>query len=73
MFWGYDCRLWGVVWSSGNDGKTRREGLQVMAGKTVQFYLAGSQSMLKSSYKVEDGVIISIPPLVGGVADVVAR
>nr|GEY43322.1 hypothetical protein [Tanacetum cinerariifolium] len=29
--------------------------------------------MLKSSYKAEDGVIISIPPLVGGVADVVVE
>nr|GEY57495.1 hypothetical protein [Tanacetum cinerariifolium] len=36
-------------------------------------YLVGSQSMLKSSYKAEDGVIISIPPLVGGVADVVVE
>nr|GFA00967.1 hypothetical protein [Tanacetum cinerariifolium] len=36
-------------------------------------HLAGSQSMLKSSYKAEDGVIISIPPLVGGVADVVVE
>nr|GEW05371.1 reverse transcriptase domain-containing protein [Tanacetum cinerariifolium] len=37
------------------------------------FHLAGSQPMLKSSYKAEDGVIISIPPLVGGVADVVVE
>nr|GEU67971.1 hypothetical protein [Tanacetum cinerariifolium] len=36
-------------------------------------HLAGSQPMLKSSYKAEDGVIISIPPLVGGVADVVVE
>nr|GEW28466.1 hypothetical protein [Tanacetum cinerariifolium] len=36
-------------------------------------HLAGSQPMLKSSNKAEDGVIISIPPLVGGVADVVGR
>nr|GEX35999.1 hypothetical protein [Tanacetum cinerariifolium] len=36
-------------------------------------HLAGSQPMLKSSYKAEDGVKISIPPLVGGVADVVAE
>nr|GEW40373.1 hypothetical protein [Tanacetum cinerariifolium] len=36
-------------------------------------HLAGSQTMLKSSYKAEDGVIISIPPLVGGVADVVVE
>nr|GEX83582.1 hypothetical protein [Tanacetum cinerariifolium] len=36
-------------------------------------YLAGSQPMLKSSYKAEDDVIISIPLLVGGVADVVAE
>nr|GEZ14815.1 hypothetical protein [Tanacetum cinerariifolium] len=34
-------------------------------------HLAGSQPMLKSSYNAEDGVIISIPPLVGGAADVV--
>nr|GEW29637.1 hypothetical protein [Tanacetum cinerariifolium] len=34
-------------------------------------HLAGSQPILKSSYKAGDGVIISIPPLVGGVADVV--
>nr|GEV80241.1 retrotransposon protein, putative [Tanacetum cinerariifolium] len=33
--------------------------------------LAGSQPMLKCSYKANDGVIISIPPLVGGVVDVV--
>nr|GFB26041.1 hypothetical protein [Tanacetum cinerariifolium] len=36
-------------------------------------HLAGSQPMLKSSNKAEDGVIISIPPLVGGVADVVVE
>nr|GEV12303.1 hypothetical protein [Tanacetum cinerariifolium] len=36
-------------------------------------HLAGSQPMLKSSYKAEDGVIISIPPLVGGVAGVVVE
>nr|GEY61437.1 hypothetical protein [Tanacetum cinerariifolium] len=36
-------------------------------------HLAGSQPMLKSSYKAEDGVIISIPPLVEGVADVVVE
>nr|GEX91769.1 uncharacterized mitochondrial protein AtMg00810-like [Tanacetum cinerariifolium] len=36
-------------------------------------HLAGSQPMLKSSYKVEDGVRISTPPLVGGVADVVVE
>nr|GFA42450.1 hypothetical protein [Tanacetum cinerariifolium] len=36
-------------------------------------YLSGSQPMLKSSYKVEDGVIISMLPLVGGVADVVVE
>nr|GEX56012.1 hypothetical protein [Tanacetum cinerariifolium] len=29
--------------------------------------------MLKSSYKAKDGVIISVPPLVGGVADVVVE
>nr|GEV53535.1 retrotransposon protein, putative, Ty1-copia subclass [Tanacetum cinerariifolium] len=39
--------------------------------KGILLHLAGSQLMLKSSYKAEDGVIISIPPLVGGVADVV--
>nr|GEV17415.1 hypothetical protein [Tanacetum cinerariifolium] len=36
-------------------------------------HLAGSQPMLKSSYKVEASVIISIPPLVGGVADVMVE
>nr|GEW30030.1 hypothetical protein [Tanacetum cinerariifolium] len=36
-------------------------------------HLAGSQPMLKSSYKAEASVIISIPPLVGGVADVVVK
>nr|GFA36855.1 hypothetical protein [Tanacetum cinerariifolium] len=36
-------------------------------------HLAGSQLMLKSSYKAEDGVIISIPSLLGGVADVVVE
>nr|GEU83669.1 hypothetical protein [Tanacetum cinerariifolium] len=36
-------------------------------------HLAGSQPMLKSSYKAKDGGIISIPPLVGGVADVVVE
>nr|GEW68030.1 hypothetical protein [Tanacetum cinerariifolium] len=36
-------------------------------------HLAGSQPMLKSSYKAKDGVIISIPSLVGGVTDVVVE
>nr|GEW53857.1 hypothetical protein [Tanacetum cinerariifolium] len=36
-------------------------------------YLAGSQPMLKSSYKAEASVIISIPPFVRGVADVVVE
>nr|GEZ18034.1 hypothetical protein [Tanacetum cinerariifolium] len=36
-------------------------------------HLVGSQPMLKSSYKAEDGVIISIPPLVRGVADLVVE
>nr|GEU80428.1 putative reverse transcriptase domain-containing protein [Tanacetum cinerariifolium] len=36
-------------------------------------HLVGLQPMLKSSYKAEDGVIISIPLLVGGVADVVVE
>nr|GEU54815.1 zinc finger, CCHC-type [Tanacetum cinerariifolium] len=36
-------------------------------------HLAGSQPMLKSSYKAKASVIISIPPLVGGVADVVVE
>nr|GFA82765.1 hypothetical protein [Tanacetum cinerariifolium] len=36
-------------------------------------HLAGSQPMLKSSYKAKAGVIISIPPLVGGMADVVVE
>nr|GEZ31530.1 hypothetical protein [Tanacetum cinerariifolium] len=36
-------------------------------------HLTGSQPMLKSSYKAEASVIISIPPLVRGVADVVVE
>nr|GEX32071.1 hypothetical protein [Tanacetum cinerariifolium] len=36
-------------------------------------FLTNSQPMLKSSYKAEASVIISIPPLVGGVADVVVE
>nr|GEX18404.1 hypothetical protein [Tanacetum cinerariifolium] len=36
-------------------------------------HLSGSQPMLKSSYKAEASVIISIPPLVGGVANVVVE
>nr|GEU32474.1 reverse transcriptase domain-containing protein [Tanacetum cinerariifolium] len=36
-------------------------------------HLAGSQPMLKSSYKAKANVIISIPSLVGGVADVVVE
>nr|GEV25039.1 reverse transcriptase domain-containing protein [Tanacetum cinerariifolium] len=36
-------------------------------------HLAGSQPMLKSSYKAKASVIISIPPLVRGVADVVVE
>nr|GEY64882.1 hypothetical protein [Tanacetum cinerariifolium] len=36
-------------------------------------HLAGSQPMLKSSYKADASVIKSIPPLVGGVADVVVE
>nr|GEU76539.1 hypothetical protein [Tanacetum cinerariifolium] len=39
----------------------------------ILLHLAGSQPMLKSSYKAEDGVIISIPPLVRGVANVVVE
>nr|GEX73732.1 hypothetical protein [Tanacetum cinerariifolium] len=39
----------------------------------ILLHLAGSQPMLKSSYKAEDGVIISIPSLVEGVADVVVE
>nr|GEX57225.1 retrovirus-related Pol polyprotein from transposon TNT 1-94 [Tanacetum cinerariifolium] len=36
-------------------------------------HLAGSQPMLKSSYKAEASIILSIPPLVGGMADVVVE
>nr|GFB16844.1 reverse transcriptase domain-containing protein [Tanacetum cinerariifolium] len=36
-------------------------------------HLAGSQQMLKSSYKAKDDAIISIPPFVEGVADVVVE
>nr|GFA84933.1 hypothetical protein [Tanacetum cinerariifolium] len=39
----------------------------------ILLHLAGSPSMLKSSNKAEDGVIISIPSLVGGVTDVVVE
>nr|GEV61416.1 hypothetical protein [Tanacetum cinerariifolium] len=39
----------------------------------ILLYLAGSQPMLKSSYKAKASVIISIPPLVRGVADVVVE
>nr|GEZ05808.1 hypothetical protein [Tanacetum cinerariifolium] len=39
----------------------------------ILLHLAGSQPMLKSSYKAKASVIISIPPLVGGVADVVVE
>nr|GEX04694.1 hypothetical protein [Tanacetum cinerariifolium] len=39
----------------------------------ILLHLDGSQPMLKSSYKAEDGVIISISYLVGGVADVVVE
>nr|GEU89425.1 hypothetical protein [Tanacetum cinerariifolium] len=39
----------------------------------ILLHLASSQPMLKSSYKAEDGVIISIPPFVGDVADVVVE
>nr|GEZ27271.1 hypothetical protein [Tanacetum cinerariifolium] len=39
----------------------------------ILLHLAGSQPMLKSLYKAEASVIISIPPLVGGVADVVVE
>nr|GEZ13081.1 hypothetical protein [Tanacetum cinerariifolium] len=46
--------------------------LQLQLG-IILLHLAGSQPMLKSSYKAEDGVIISIPPLVGGVADAVVE
>nr|GEW07844.1 reverse transcriptase domain-containing protein [Tanacetum cinerariifolium] len=40
---------------------------------TPLLHLSGSQPMLKSSYKAEDGVIISIPLLIRGVADVVVE
>nr|GEW47431.1 hypothetical protein [Tanacetum cinerariifolium] len=46
---------------------------QFKYGGISLLHLAGSQPMLKSSYKAEDGVIISIPPLVGGVADMVVE
>nr|GFA20572.1 reverse transcriptase domain-containing protein [Tanacetum cinerariifolium] len=39
----------------------------------ILLHLAGSQPMLKSSYKAKASVIISIPPLIGGVADVVVE
>nr|GEV40222.1 reverse transcriptase domain-containing protein [Tanacetum cinerariifolium] len=50
---------------------------EVFYALSIVFYLllhlAGSQPMLKSSYKAEASVIISIPPLVGGMADVVVE
>nr|GEV06597.1 hypothetical protein [Tanacetum cinerariifolium] len=39
----------------------------------ILLHLASSQLMLKSAYKAEASVIISIPPLVGGVVDVVVE
>nr|GEV71999.1 hypothetical protein [Tanacetum cinerariifolium] len=39
----------------------------------VYYIVSEAWPMLKSSYKAAVGVIISIPPLVGGVADVVAE
>nr|GEX04465.1 reverse transcriptase domain-containing protein [Tanacetum cinerariifolium] len=39
----------------------------------ILLHLAGSQPMLKSSYKAEDSVIISIPPFFGGMTDVVVE
>nr|GEV12343.1 retrovirus-related Pol polyprotein from transposon TNT 1-94 [Tanacetum cinerariifolium] len=43
------------------------------APRACLLHLAGSQPMLKSSYKAKASVIISIPSLVGGVADVVVE
>nr|GFA06504.1 hypothetical protein [Tanacetum cinerariifolium] len=41
--------------------------------RIILLHLVGSQPMLKSSYKAKASVIISIPSLVGGVADVVVE
>nr|GFA39682.1 hypothetical protein [Tanacetum cinerariifolium] len=66
---GERCWLWWVL-VFGVDGGS---GCVVVVGSGGLLHLAGSQPMLKSSYKAEAGVIISIPPLVGGVADVVVE
>nr|GEU88545.1 hypothetical protein [Tanacetum cinerariifolium] len=46
---------------------------QFKYGGISLLHLAGSQPMLKSSYKAKASIIISIPSLVGGVADVVVE
>nr|GFB58347.1 hypothetical protein [Tanacetum cinerariifolium] len=54
--------------------KTLAKGLHPPSLNFLSFnWESCSQPMLKSSYKAEASVIISIPPLVGGVADVVVE
>nr|GFA99371.1 hypothetical protein [Tanacetum cinerariifolium] len=50
-----------------------KPGLSHRCGTFKKFDTHRSQPMLKSSYKAKASVIISIPPLVGGVADVVVE
>nr|GEU83751.1 reverse transcriptase domain-containing protein [Tanacetum cinerariifolium] len=59
--------------STQKPGFYHQKSTRVNLGQLILLHLAGSQPMLKSSYKAEDGVIISIPSLVGGVADVVVE
>nr|GFA38438.1 hypothetical protein [Tanacetum cinerariifolium] len=58
---------------SERDMLIHEELLTIIPFHSLLLHLADLQPMLKSSYKAEDGVIISIPPLVGGVADVVVE
>nr|GEX98496.1 hypothetical protein [Tanacetum cinerariifolium] len=56
-----------------NLSSTTRVNLPVEDDHTPLYLSCLSHPMLKSSYKAEDGVIISISPLVGDVADVVVE
>nr|GEZ24091.1 hypothetical protein [Tanacetum cinerariifolium] len=73
----YDCfYFWnlpdpGELMSVLNSGI--HENLSSTTRVNLPFASSCSQPMLKSSYKAKASVIISIPPLVGGVADVVVE
>nr|GEX71492.1 hypothetical protein [Tanacetum cinerariifolium] len=71
-FYPLDQLKYGGNWVKLSDLKQALSGRHSMLISSL-LHLAGSQPMLKSSYKAEGGVIISIPPLVGGVADVVVE